>query len=282
MLLVCLSCTEKDFHVNSNRLSISLSNFHSVFGGEVFFLIIFQAKSVEIFDPKETFLNNLPDESYLFRRVDYLSVSRSRNEAVDYAIEKKYNRLIFHDSSLIYTLRFIRWLSKQPPEQLVSTSWVFSNKIVSSNVLSSARTVCFDPFKDIFVWTYVFPLRGTFPKFDERFGPGENSIFTSGEDFLFLRQFFKMFPNEKSFVRFSGEGVMHPPRPDDYSKHLTYAYGQGKIHQVFLLEERSVNAIWRCCLFFGNALFRMILLKKNSFNIAKLRFKGFFDSSVKV
>jgi hypothetical protein len=284
MILVALSCTEKDFLLNSDRLLISFQNFCSVFKDDVFFLIICQTKSIKSIDANNTFLSELPKNNYLLLQVDYLSVSRSRNKAIEYARDNNFKRLLFHDASLVYTRPFLKWLKKTPSNQIVSANWLFSDALVNASVENNSESsdkITFNDFNDLFVWSYVFPVNIDLPKFDERFGPGECNVFNSGEDFLFLRQFFQKHPDARCFTRFLGTGVIHPSRPKDFSKHLDYACGQGKIHQIYLLEEKSVYAIWRCLLFFGNACLRVLLFKKNSIKILKLRIKGFLDTSVK-
>lgn len=116
--------------------------------------------------------------------------------------------------------------------------------------------------------------------FNEKFGPGEFSSFTSGEDFLFLLDYFTLHPHKKYFPRFVGESILHPPRPTDFSKHLAYAFGQGKTHQIYFIKNKNIYAVWRCFIFFGNAIFRVLLFKRKSLKILLLRIKGFLDSTV--
>lgn len=281
MILVSISCTENYFFKYSHRLSMSMDNIKSVLNDKVFFLMVLQAKHKP--DLSQSFLREYEANSFLLKKVNYLSVSKSRNEGYEYALNNDFSQIIFHDVSLIYTKSYISWVAKQPKGHLVAGNWLFTVKDDKyTGVAAVSKVISFNCFADTFVCSYVFPVSNVFPKFDERFGPGEFSIFTSGEDFLFLREYFVTFPEQKCFKRFIGGAILHPPRPSDYSKHLSYAFGQGKIHQVFLLQERSIYSLWRCLLFFGNAFFRIVLLKKNSFEILKLRIKGFFDTSVKV
>jgi len=281
-MLVAITCTKKDFLLYQRSLFKSLNNFMVSFGDSVFFIIVFQDKDRNSFNYFGTFLKSFPEKSYFFKEVGYLSVSRARNDAIKYAKLNGFNRFIFHDVSLVYTLDYLNWVKRQSSSNLLSGSYEFTDDLDSPGTNESSSIVEFNSFRDNFVCSYVFPLNAKLPSFDERFGPGESSVFTSGEDFLFLRRFFQLNSDMHSFLRFRGIGILHPPRPTDYSKHLAYAKGQGKIHQIYLLEEKSLYAVWRCVLFFGNALCRTLLLKRNWLKILSLRLKGFFDTNVKV
>jgi len=281
-MLVALTCTRDDFFRFERTIFQSLENFRACFGSAVFFLIVFQDKSLEDFDFSVTFLERFPEDSYLFKKVNYLSVSRARNDAIQYASNNGFDSIIFHDVSLVYGAAYLDWVKSKSHCMLLSGGYIFSDSLDSLDSSGSEGEVYFKDFDDIYLWSYVFPLSADFPFFDERFGPGESSIFTSGEDFIFLRRFFQLNPDMRYFVRFLGTGILHPSRPKNYSKHLAYAEGQGKIHQIYLLEEKSLYAVWRCVLFFGNALLRVLLLRKSSLRIIFLRIKGFFDYKIKV
>lgn len=280
MLLVALICTEYDFRQNSPRLSRSITNFYTVFGDDVFFLVVFQSKSEDASLVSE-FFSHLPDCQHEIFLVSYLSVSRARNDALDFAKNNSFSRIIFHDSSLIYTKSFLKWANSKSHDSLISGRFVFSEEVQSEEE-GNESVICLDVFRNSFVCAYFLSLKFKFPKFDERFGPGENTVYSSGEDFLFLKKFFELNPVIRKITKYEGVGILHPPRPADFSKHLLYAEGQGKIHQIFLKEEKSLYAVWRCVLFFGNAIFRVLLFKKKSFKILLLRIKGFFDFRVKI
>lgn len=282
MILIALTCTKKDFLTYEERLETSFKNFISFFGVEIFFLIVFQGDEENCFDASKTFLGSIPSEFYSFQKVPYCSVSRARNYAIKYSRENKFEYLIFHDSSLVYTRTYICWLKSHLNGDLLATNYIFTESRDFESDRSVGKAVSFDDFSDIFVCSYAFPMNKNFPCFDERFGPGNNSIYNSGEDFLFIRSFFKLNSDSRNYLRFDGVGILHPPRPKDYSKHLAYAEGQGKIHQIYLLEEKSLYALWRCFLFFGNSFIRLVFFKKNSLRILFLRLKGFFSNRVKV
>ncbi|MGP4846104.1 hypothetical protein ACTXGQ_18385 [Marinobacter sp. 1Y8] len=281
-MLVAVTCTKNDFATYRSSLVGSLSNFKTSFNLDVFFLIIIQDKIFNDNDYLSEFYGDFEEGCYLLKKVNYLSVSRARNDAIEYARFNGFHRLIFHDVSIVYTLGYLKWIRCQRSGELLSGSYEFTDDLDNRGSEGPALMTEFDDFRDNFVCSYVFPLSAEFPHFDERFGPGESSVFASGEDFLFLRQFFKLNPELRSFVRFSGNGILHPPRPKDNSKQLAYAKGQGKIHQIFLLEEKSLYSVWRCALFFGNALCRALLFRKNWLKILFLRIKGFLDTHIKV
>lgn len=275
MLLVAVTCTEEDFSINLERIEISLNNFYAIFGDDISFIFVYQSKKELI--PEVEFFSGLPRELYEFVVVPYYSVSRARNEAADYALRNRYKHLVFHDSSIIFTEQYIGWLKSNLHEGLLSTKYAYTNDIKSHDMQTGSQTVSFHDFNNIFLCTYLFPLSAQIPRFNEQFGPGEDTHFNSGEDFLFIRRFFQLNPEFREFKRFNGVGILHPPRPKDYSKQLAYATGQGKIHQIYLREEKSFYALWRCVLFFGNAIFRVLMFKKNAIKILGLRLKGFFD-----
>lgn len=282
MLLVALTCTDEDLDFYKNTLACSFENFYSVFGEDVFFIVICQSKI-----GLDCSLSRMHFDSDYFGKlcffcVNYLSVSRARNEAIRYAKSHGFSNLVFHDASLFYTTSYLRWVKSHLGKGLLSGSYAFAERNESLEDDARSRKVKVKDFRDLYVWSYVFPLNVEFPYFDERFGPGDSSLFASGEDFLFLRRFFQLNPSMRCFIRCSSIGIFHPPRPSGYSKHLAYAKGQGKIHQVFLLEEKSLYAVWRCLLFFGNALIRLLFCKKNSGRIFLLRLSGFLDSRVKI
>jgi hypothetical protein len=279
MLLVAITCTDKDFEINSLRMRISIENFISIFGSDVFFLFVFQSKCPRS-SPQNDF-SFLPATQYELVLTSYFSVSRARNYALIFAKKMRFTKIIFHDSSLIYTSTYLSWIKLRKSVKILSTKFCFSDSVDVEASSVSESNVTFDVFDNGFVCSYVFSMDADLPYFDERFGPGEESFYSSGEDFLFLREFFKKNPFLKDLARFDGVGILHPPRHSDYSKHLAYAEGQGKIHQIILLEDKNLYAVWRSFLFFGNAIFRTISFKENSLKILVRRIKGFLDCKVK-
>lgn len=281
MLLVAITCTENDYEKNYARIRRSVRNFTVTFDKDVFFLLVYQTKQGRV--SKEGVFDGVASSNFEIFAVDYLSVSRARNESIAFAKHRNCDFIIFHDSSLVYTSQYVSWMQERlTKNQLISTKYKFTDDLTDVDSKMDERLVQFDDFADIFVCSYVFPMSATFPLFDLRFGPGEASTYESGEDFLFLREFFKSNRHLKRFLRFEGNGILHPPRPKNLIKHLAYAEGQGKIHQIYLCEEKSLYAMWRCALFFGNALFRVVLFRKNAIRILGLRIKGFLDTKVKV
>ena len=106
MILVAITCTSQDFKLNCNRLSKSISNFYSCFGVDVFFLIVYQSKEISdlvIEKVKEI----IPEENGEVVGVTYLSVSKARNDALNYARMNKFDHIIFHDSTIIYAAGYL-------------------------------------------------------------------------------------------------------------------------------------------------------------------------------
>src|SRR5690554_6942987 len=118
MLLIALTCTDKDYGVNLRNISESFSNFYSCFASDVFFLVIYQStchKSIAPF-----VVDGVPSSSILVNCVDYLSVSRARNDALDFARENNFDSIIFHDASLIFTPEYLQFLKSRLGNHLLS------------------------------------------------------------------------------------------------------------------------------------------------------------------
>lgn len=281
MLLVAISCTFNDCRANFARLKESIRNFGLCFDSEVYFYIVYQSKNID--GEVESVLRDLlGGVQGSIKNVEYLSVSGARNQAISFSRSHDFTHLIFHDSSLIYSYDYLVWLKHNLSADLLSTEFSFIDGFDFPSKLDGVleKGVVFNDFVDLYVWSYCFNLKNKLPFFDERFGPGESSLFAAGEDFLFLREYFKRYPQHRRFLRYQGIGIIHPSRPLDYSKHLAYAEGQGKIHQIYLSEEKNLTAVFRCILFFGNSIFRVFMLRNNSLKIFALRVKGFLDRSV--
>lgn len=270
MLLVIIPIIEKEISSYCVRLTSSCENFIEKFGADVCFLLIIQSDgNVEL----PLSLTSLPGMH--IHRTNLLSVSAARNFGIDYAIKNNARHVVFHDSSLFYPEVVCEFFFSHRNEPLVKACYNFSNVDVSidSEVIRYRKP---NKITDYYVWLYMFEVSGIKTRFDQNFGPGKFTRFKSGEDFLFLANYFES--NGRPLLpELLRPHIEHPPRPDDYSKHLTYALGQGKLFQILILKHFEFKYLIWCCLFFGNAFFRVLMFKPNAFYILKDRVKGFFD-----
>ena len=130
-----------------------------------------------------------------------------------------------------------------------------------------------------YLWSTFLPTSYVFGpgiRFDESIGPGEDTRLKSGEDILLLSQVVVTHEIDKALI--FDACTLHPQRPSDFSKHLTYAEGQGALF-VRLLRSRlprslKARVIASFGLFLGNALVRVITFRKRSLPILRLRVRG--------
>jgi hypothetical protein len=130
-----------------------------------------------------------------------------------------------------------------------------------------------------YLWSSFLPARLVIDsgvRFDESIGPGESTRLKSGEDVLFLAEL--VVANEVHEVLRFGRCALHPERPSDFSKHLTYAEGQGALF-VRLLRSRMRRSLKATVLasfglFLGNGLLRVLTLRRRSLPILGLRLRG--------
>lgn len=272
MIFVSVPILSSEIYKYSHRLFLSFTNFTTILNDKVFFHFVIQEDDpFDLHDFKKQF-NSFNCEYILTK---FQSVSNARNIAIDIFLDSvKFDKLVFHDAGIIYSQHFLQYVNNNATVPIIYAKPFFTNDFLvsSGNINKSIST--FNPFAHGFVCGFIFTRDCIFPKFNIDYGPGSNSLFKSGEDFLFLNKFFDLNPSLVLFPVFSAS-VLHIPRPPDFSKHLLYAFGQGKIHQIYLLENKSFYALYRLLLFFGHAFLNLFLLKKHSFSILLLRVKGF-------
>jgi hypothetical protein len=130
-----------------------------------------------------------------------------------------------------------------------------------------------------YLWSTFLPTSyvvGAGIRFDESIGPGEETRLKAGEDVLLLSQV--VLANEVEEAVLFDAGTLHPRRPSDFSKHLTYAEGQGALF-VRLLRSRlprslKARVLASFGLFLGNALVRVLTFRRRSLPILRLRLRG--------
>lgn len=273
-LLVGITCTENDFSLYKANLKKSLLSFYEKFNDNVSFLIVFQGTTSD----DQILFFDLPKSLIEIKEVAYRSVSKARNEIIEYFLDGGYENLIFHDVSLVFLEDYLSWIMQNLGSILVSGNMRFNDSPLAQNISICGRVIAkYKPIQDLYVCAFVFSSSLKLPRFDENYGPGENTIYKCGEDLLFMMSLMKLNPNAREFPKFEGIGVLHPARSGDYSKHLEYAEGQGKVYKILLVHDFNFLNLYQVMLFFSNALFRLITLKKNSPKILFLRIKGFFS-----
>jgi hypothetical protein len=277
MLLVNITLLDSEWPAYRASLGRSIKNFYLSFRDEVFFHFILQSKTGMRIDVAEL---GVPPTQVEVVRTTRLSVSAARNRGIEYARRQRFDSIVFHDASLLFLPAACAFFRDHHHSGLLRCGHAFAvpethgDRVTEESYRCRASTM--DRRRITYVWTYCFPLQTIPAPFDERFGPGESSCYNCGEDRLFLRAYLAA-NRAGTLLEMTGVGVLHPPRPADYSKHLAYAYGQGKVHRIALNEDRDLFAFLEVAAFFGNALLRALLLRKNGFRILRSRLAGFLD-----
>ncbi|HIF9331026.1 TPA: hypothetical protein ACX6RL_003339 [Photobacterium damselae] len=271
-LFVGVCATSDDFFKYKNSLVKSFSSLNNAFNGDCFFYLVIQGeKSEEVNFTSE-------EIDYYVEYESFLGVSNARNLCIKKAVDIDAKYILFHDASICWTndaADYIYIYKNKTPKVNIS----FSNDIKEFyNFILNGRKRKVNPIYDAYIWSYLFKLEDVSNlKFDLNFGPGQSTYYKSGEDVLFL---FDVFNRRKSYDVYESNKkviIYHPPRDTNLSKHLIYAKGQGKIFQILLSRYFSLFILKDIILFFGNAIFRCLLLKKNSFKILLQRVSGFFS-----
>lgn len=238
----------------------------------MFFYLVVQG---EYFNCVDSDFGNINKE---IKHESFLGISNARNLCIEKAIELNCQFVLFHDASIFWTQVASEFIYKNR-YLTPKVNICFSDEVKKLNMYTfDGKKSKVNPIYDTYVWSYLFKLKDIYSlQFNINFGPGENTVYKSGEDALFL---FDVFNKKKSYkVYKSNENIViyHPPRDSDFSKHLLYAKGQGKIFRILLNKYFSLFLLKDIILFFGNAMFRCLLLKKNSFKILIQRVSGFFS-----
>lgn len=276
-ILVQVSVTEKDFHLNADRLLKSLEGLSSAVHGELRVYVVYQTNG-EVF-PDERFASLPFVTVYVTNK---FNVSSARNAAIVFARYEGYDYLVFHDSSMYFTASFhgLINLALAAGGSIYKGQLSWTTDLVESEAVDSI--VCVDkkifPLMDPCVCLYVFRVDYLSDViFNEGVGPGFDTYIKAGEDVVFLNNLFSA--RKTNVVSFAKQAlVLHPPRPTNNSKRIQYAEAQGTLLRWFFESERfSVSVLIYFFLFFGNTLFGIILGRKNFTKIFRLRLKGFRD-----
>jgi len=282
-LLVGVCVTRQDW-VNYHRsLYDSFSNIATHWKNKVLFYVVLQGGNDEVLPN----INSKASLNIEIFNTTFMGVSRARNICIDKAKHVNAEFILFHDASIFWTSSAAEFIAHHCHDEIVTKVKVAFSDTIREISASLCQSLSFgavrkiNPFYDAYVWSYLFSVAKLQNiAFDERFGPGQETHFKSGEDVIFL---FDYFSKINSFCVFEAinASVIHPPRSADFDKHLIYASGQGKIFSLLVRKYPSLRIFIDLGLFFGNAVFRCLLLKPNAFKILKQRFNGFFDRGVK-
>jgi hypothetical protein len=277
MLLVNITLLDSEWPACRASLARSVGSFYRSFRDEVFFHFVLQTKSGAGIDVSEL---GVPATQVEVCSVTRLSVSAARNRGIDYGRRHGFESIVFHDASLLFLPAACAFFRDHHLSGVLRCGYAFAapqeQEEPAAGDAYRCRATGVGRRHSTYVWTYCFPLRMIQATFDERFGPGESTRYNCGEDVLFLRE--NLAGNRAgTLLEMTGVGVLHPPRPADFSKHLAYAYGQGKVRRIVLGEDRDLFALLSVAGFFGNAVLRALLLRKNGFRILRSRLAGFLD-----
>ncbi|WP_275075987.1 hypothetical protein [Providencia rettgeri] len=273
-LLVGVCVTEKDWISYKNSILHSLSCIEKHWKNDCIFYIVIQNKN--FLSKAETNLDK--NKKILYTPIE--NVSTARNACIKKAKELKVKFILFHDASISWTNSAAYFLHKNREKNITLKANVSFSSFHDDSQFHFTATKCkINPIYEPYVWSYLFSLDKIKDLyFNENFGPGQYTRFKSGEDVLFLFDYF----NNNSFHVLTNKNakIHHPPRDSQYSKHLTYALGQGKMFRILLSNNKTPSIYRDIFLFFGNSFFRCLLLRPNSFKILRHRFQGFFNEDL--
>lgn len=278
-ILCALTCLDYEFSNNAEGLKKSFSNLKSVLKEKLEFVLIIQKSAIPCDEIFYRMIEEFCDIFAIrrFRMVDYRSVSKARNEAIGCAIDENFDKIIFHDATIIYSVGACEHYLDNLYSDYVPNLRPLFGSYQQQNVTNSSpcSIECPNPILNCYVWTYLFNVADLKTvRFDTGFGPGDETIYKSGEDVLFL--YAALVENNKYVVVNRNAFVFHPPRSAGYQKHLLYALGQGKTLRILLKRYSSAYLYFHVVYFFANALARVLLLKRNSLAILIKRCEGFF------
>lgn len=273
-LLVGVCLTQADWREYEKTLLLSFQHIVDAWGNNVLVFVVLQGK-----DNIEILNCNLPYYLTLFH-TEFMGVSSARNLCLERAKEIDAQFILFHDASIFWPRNSAEFIASnrfaRPKVKVRFSKYLFEQEYPKSYLFSGYQKKV-NPIYDAYIWSYLFKVSDVARiKFNEAFGPGQNTRFKSGEDVLFLFEHLNEI-NTKFYFESDCCCVFHPKRSLSYDKHLTYASGQGKIFRVLVAKSPSFLLYRDLILFFFNAIMRCLLCKPNSFQILKNRIIGFFD-----
>ncbi|WP_318357960.1 hypothetical protein [Enterobacter sp.] len=269
---IALCALYSDWINHKDLIIKSFENIKSAFHDECIFLLAIQGaednkiEAIPGFDSVEIFYLNA------------LGISLARNRCIEEAIKLDCKWIIFHDATLFWPRSSAKFIydhrnDRYPPRIKLK----FSDAAATEALDFSFEFKELNPIYNFTVGLILFELdKIKAVRFNENHGPGERTVYKSGEDVLFIFDYFSQ-KNDFYVNEANSLYVFHPPRSEDYLKHRVYAKGQGRVFRILLKQHFSFRLLRDCAFFFGNAVFRCILLRKNSLTILRDRLAGFFD-----
>ncbi|MEZ9855722.1 hypothetical protein AB4347_16990 [Vibrio breoganii] len=266
-LFIGVCVTYDDYLSYKDQLESSLSNLSELFIGDVYIYMIIQSRELNV-EVIETLLPNCVEYDSVF------GISRARNKCIEKSVSMQCDYILFHDASIYWTPASVRFISEfRDSSPLIDVDMSDDIDFTESRMGFDLKII--NPVYFTHVGSYLLKVSDIKNvRFNEEFGPGDLSNFNCGEDTLFL---FDLFSKRQSYraCKSSFLSLYHPPRDSDFSKHLYYAKGQGAMFGVLVNKHRSFSTLLDCCLFFGNAIWRLFLMRRNSLQILKFRVFGF-------
>ena len=263
--------TYSDWFIYKDTILESFNNINTAFSGECLFIIVLQGKDSIAIDSIPTI------DNYLILHEKKMGISNARNICIEYASKNDFGFILFHDSAIFWPLDSARYLELRKSGELppkVNLCFGDAKKQESSPPSWVKSNV--NPIYDTYIGSMLLKLDVISDlRFNLDHGPGEYTYYKSGEDVLFYFEYFK---RQGSFNVYEAHeiNIYHPKRPLDFSKHLLYARGQGRVFRVLLKNYFSMRVLRDVFLFFMNAILRCALMRKNSFKILRERLYGFF------
>lgn len=276
---MCLvPCLAPELVTYQQSLAASFENFASEFGDSVQFVIVRQPVQGAVKQAPTLF-----DHCFeiVLIDVEYRSVSRARNEGIEFALANGFSHVCFHDVSLVFSKAACRHFhgAYKELDRVFTVVPQFSTRPVDERPHACAGHVEIagvSPLTNPYVWTYLIPVQMMrFIRFDVRFGPGDNTKYKAGEDLLFLYDVLS--EKDISTIHCPHAPVWHRPRDGSYTKHLLYARGQGRSLRMVIQKHGHVREHVHALLFFANSLLRVLTLRPKSLRILKGRLIGFFE-----
>ena len=277
-ILVQVSVTDSEFQSCRKWLKASVDNIVRYSQNPADVLIVYQTATGAV--PKDDFLSHKNTSVYC---TPEYSVSKARNRGICVAVERGYHYILFHDAYVFMTRSFIESIDKgieQNKEILFGKAkWDenFTDYNHPSHVSLHFKKVKPNVLRDAFVWLYLFRVDLIEDlRFNEKIGPGKNNPIGAAEDVLF---FYTLFSAKSPILYYCPNAlVVHPPRPLDFSKHLSYAKAHGVLYRYLLGRKSCPYYVYLYfILHVLNTVYRIITLKPNALKIAEERFAGFID-----
>lgn len=221
-------------------------------------------------------------DNVIYKKVSYHSVSHARNVGLD-AMALKCEYLYFLDQDALPSLRLLEQAKENMDKKLdvwsgkifwTSDTCVHCSHEESKNILLNSFFVPFNTFLGCYFFKSELVSSHDL-RFNENLGPAEDTYLKSGEDILFICEFFsknKIF----YYLSYPNLKVLHPKRPSDNSKTLMYLDGQAAIAKHCVSSKEMILRIrlaWVVyfCLFIINGFKKFIFNEASGLLVFKAR-----------